>query len=231
MDMEVIRKLDQQVVDQQLFLEKASVPGFTVTNNPTDIQLQMYLLGFIATISRSSSHVWPQFATPQSAAWPPLRCLASPWQIIFRPASTRPAKSHASRVRLTHFRWVSRSHSAQWKSHAFSCTTKNNIFMSQVFSFCGKKWEFSLPCYFYWHFFGLLIFMCGSIRHTAQWQCPGSKLVHTTALCWIMTVQVSTRSWQHIDTIYGLWHCVHLVYAGLATLISYTYMRLIDSVL
>ena len=33
-----------------------------------------------------------------------------------------------------------------------------------------------------------------------------------------MTVQVSTRSWQHIDTIYGLWLCVHLVYAGLATL-------------
>ena len=46
-----------------------------------------------------------------------------------------------------------------------------------------------------------------------------------------MTVQVSTRSWQHIDTIYGLWHCVYLVYAGLATLISYTYVRLIDSVL
>jgi len=53
--MEVIRKLDQQVVDQQLFLEKASVPGFSVTNHPNDIQLQMYLLGFITTLSRS---VW-----------------------------------------------------------------------------------------------------------------------------------------------------------------------------
>lgn len=52
-DMEVIRKLDQQVVDQQLFLEKASVPGFSVTNHPNDIQLQMYLLGFITTLSRS----------------------------------------------------------------------------------------------------------------------------------------------------------------------------------
>ena len=52
--MEVIRKLDQQVVDQQMFLEKASVPGFTVTNNPNDIQLQMYLLGFITTLSRSA---------------------------------------------------------------------------------------------------------------------------------------------------------------------------------
>jgi len=43
---------------------------------------------------------------------------------------TRPDKSHASRVTLTltHFRRVSRSHSAQWKSHAFSCSTKNNIF-------------------------------------------------------------------------------------------------------
>jgi len=52
--MDVIRKLDQQVVDQQMFLEKASVPGFTVTNNPVDIQLQMYLLGFITTLSRSA---------------------------------------------------------------------------------------------------------------------------------------------------------------------------------
>jgi len=54
-DMEVIRKLDQQVVDQQMFLEKASVPGFSVTNNPTDIQLRMYLLGFIAALSRSAA--------------------------------------------------------------------------------------------------------------------------------------------------------------------------------
>ena len=53
-DMEAIRKLDQQVVDQQLFLEKASVPGFSVTNSPNDIQLQMYLLGFITTLSRSA---------------------------------------------------------------------------------------------------------------------------------------------------------------------------------
>jgi len=57
--MEVIRKLDQQVVDQQMFLEKACVPGFSVTNNPTDIQLQMYLLGFIATLSRSAFHRLP----------------------------------------------------------------------------------------------------------------------------------------------------------------------------
>ena len=54
MDMDVIRQLDQQVVDQQMFLEKASVPGFSVTNNPNDIQLQMYLLGFIATLSRTA---------------------------------------------------------------------------------------------------------------------------------------------------------------------------------
>jgi len=62
---------------------------------------------------------------------------------------TRPDKSHASRVTLTltHFRRVSRSHSAQWKSHAFSCSTKKIFLMSQVFSFCGEKWEFSLQCY------------------------------------------------------------------------------------
>lgn len=51
MDMEVIRKLDQQVMDQQQFLEKASVPGFTVTNNPSDINLQMYLLDFISRLN------------------------------------------------------------------------------------------------------------------------------------------------------------------------------------
>jgi len=38
----------------------------------------------------------------------------------------RPAKSHASRVRprwdSRNFRWVSRCHSAEWKSHAFSCS-------------------------------------------------------------------------------------------------------------
>lgn len=51
MDMEIIRKLDQQVMDQQQFLEKASVPGFTVTNNPVDIQLQRFLLDFIYRLS------------------------------------------------------------------------------------------------------------------------------------------------------------------------------------
>ena len=121
------------------------------------------------------------------------------------PAIT-PAKSHASRVRLTHFRWVSRSHSAQWKSHAFSCSTKNNIF--NVTSVLLLWWEMRvLTPVLLLLTLGLLIFMCGSIRHTAQWQCPGSKLVHSK---WL----VSTRSWQHIDTIYGLWHCVHLYTRG-----------------
>jgi len=50
--MEVIRKLDQQVIDQQQFLEKAAVPGFTVTNNPAEIQLQMHLLEFITRLNQ-----------------------------------------------------------------------------------------------------------------------------------------------------------------------------------
>jgi len=55
----------------------------------------------------------------------------------------------ASRVRLTHFQCVSRCHSAQWKSHAFSCSTKNNIF--NVTSVLLLWWEMRVltlvPCY------------------------------------------------------------------------------------
>ena len=44
-------ELDQKVMDQQSTLEKAGVPGFFVTNNPTDIRLQMYLLAFILRLA------------------------------------------------------------------------------------------------------------------------------------------------------------------------------------
>ena len=90
----------------------------------------------------------------------------------------RPAKSHASRMRLMHFWWVSGCHSAQWKSHAFSCSTKNYIF--NVTSVLLLWWEMRvLTPVLLLLTLGLLISMCGSIRHTAQWQCPGSKLVHS----------------------------------------------------
>lgn len=46
-DMKVIMDLDQKVMDQQVMLERAGVPGFFVTNNKQDIRLQMYLLEFI----------------------------------------------------------------------------------------------------------------------------------------------------------------------------------------
>lgn len=46
-DMKTIMELDQKVMDQQVTLEKAGVPGFFVTNNPAEIRLQMYLLEFI----------------------------------------------------------------------------------------------------------------------------------------------------------------------------------------
>jgi len=86
----------------------------------------------------------------------------------------RPGKSHASHVRLTHFRWVSRSHSTQWKSHAFSCSTKNNIF--NVTSVLLLWWEMRvLTPVLLLLTLGLLIFVCGSIRHTAQWQSAWSE--------------------------------------------------------
>ena len=49
-DMKLVMQLDQKVSDQQVTLERAGVPGFFVTNNPTEIQVQMYLLEFIVKI-------------------------------------------------------------------------------------------------------------------------------------------------------------------------------------
>ncbi len=51
-DMKIVLELDQKVMDQQGTLERAGVPGFSVTNNPTDVKLQMYLLEFIIRISQ-----------------------------------------------------------------------------------------------------------------------------------------------------------------------------------
>ena len=51
-DMQIVSQLDQKVRDQQITLEKAGVPGFFVTDNPVDIQIQIYLLGFIAKLQK-----------------------------------------------------------------------------------------------------------------------------------------------------------------------------------
>ena len=99
-----------------------------------------------------------------------------------RKVMPRTAKSHASRVRLTHFRWVSRSHSAQWKSHAFSCSTKNNIF--NVTSLLLLWWEMRvLTPVLLLLTLGLLIFMCGSIRHrhSDNVPAPNSSIVNDCA--------------------------------------------------
>ena len=52
-DMKLVTQLDQKVSDQQVTLERAGLPGFYVTNNPTEIQVQMYLLQFILKIGNS----------------------------------------------------------------------------------------------------------------------------------------------------------------------------------
>jgi len=49
--MKIAMQLDQKVSDQQVMLEKAGVPGFYVTNTPSEIRLQMYLLEFILKLS------------------------------------------------------------------------------------------------------------------------------------------------------------------------------------
>ncbi|EGI64214.1 PREDICTED: gonadal protein gdl [Acromyrmex echinatior] len=52
MDMKLVLQLDQKVADQQSILEKAGVPGFYVTNNPVEIQVQMRLCDFIFRLSK-----------------------------------------------------------------------------------------------------------------------------------------------------------------------------------
>jgi len=49
-DMKLVTQLDQKLSEQQVTLERAGLPGFYVTNNPTEIQVQMYLLQFILKI-------------------------------------------------------------------------------------------------------------------------------------------------------------------------------------
>ncbi|ODM89040.1 Gonadal protein gdl [Orchesella cincta] len=50
-DMKIIMQIDQKVSDQQVMMEKAGVPGFHVTNDPSEIRLQMYLFEFIFRLS------------------------------------------------------------------------------------------------------------------------------------------------------------------------------------
>ncbi|KAG8197386.1 hypothetical protein JTE90_013509 [Oedothorax gibbosus] len=57
LDMKTIMDLDQLVSEQQLTLEKVGVPGFSVTNNPTDVKLQMYLLEFISELSAKEESI------------------------------------------------------------------------------------------------------------------------------------------------------------------------------
>jgi len=52
MDTKLVLQLDQKVADQQSILEKAGVPGFYVTNNPVEIQVQMRLCDFIIRLSK-----------------------------------------------------------------------------------------------------------------------------------------------------------------------------------
>ncbi|XP_014221072.1 gonadal protein gdl [Trichogramma pretiosum] len=51
-DMKLVLQLDQKVADQQSTLEKAGIPGFYITNNPMDIQVQMRLCDFIIRLSK-----------------------------------------------------------------------------------------------------------------------------------------------------------------------------------
>jgi len=49
-DMKIILELDQKLFDQQNLLHQAGIPGFSVTNNPQEVQLQMFMLMFITRL-------------------------------------------------------------------------------------------------------------------------------------------------------------------------------------
>lgn len=51
-DIKLVLQLDGKVSDQQNILEKAGVPGFQVTSNPMDVQVQMRLCDFIIRLSK-----------------------------------------------------------------------------------------------------------------------------------------------------------------------------------
>lgn len=51
-DQKLVLHLDAKVRDQQATLEKANVPGFFVTDNPKEINIQMHLIDFILRLSR-----------------------------------------------------------------------------------------------------------------------------------------------------------------------------------
>ena len=55
-DSNLALRLDQKVEEQQSSLERAGVPGFYVTQNPTEQRVQMCLLKFIAEIDKNSNN-------------------------------------------------------------------------------------------------------------------------------------------------------------------------------
>lgn len=59
LDSDLVLQIDQKVIDQQLTLEKAGVPGFHVTNNPTEIRVQMHLLDFISRLDPDKASLTP----------------------------------------------------------------------------------------------------------------------------------------------------------------------------
>ncbi len=54
-DQEIILELDQIVAEQQSTLNQAAVPFFKITTNPTDIQLQSYIIRFIQRLCNETS--------------------------------------------------------------------------------------------------------------------------------------------------------------------------------
>lgn len=51
----MVLQIDQKVAEQQVTLEQAGVPGFRVTNNPTEVKVQMHIVDFIRRLDPASA--------------------------------------------------------------------------------------------------------------------------------------------------------------------------------
>ena len=52
LDLKVINEMDRKVQEQQETMCQAGVHGFSQTNQPTEVKLQMYLFKFIQMLSK-----------------------------------------------------------------------------------------------------------------------------------------------------------------------------------
>ncbi|KAB7498024.1 Gonadal protein gdl [Armadillidium nasatum] len=57
LDRRILEILDEKVNEQQSTLEQVGLPGFKVTNNATEVKVQMYIIGFILKLGNINTRL------------------------------------------------------------------------------------------------------------------------------------------------------------------------------